>query len=184
MKQVLFVQGGGECAHEADASLAASLRRELGAGYDVRYPLMPNEDSPDYSAWADALEGEAATLGPGAILVGHSVGGTVLARFLAERPPRQRIAGIFLLAAPFVGDGGWQIEGSETPHDLAARLPSNIPVHLYHGRNDEIVPFAHVGLYARVLPAAKVHPLEGRDHQLGDDLAEVARDIAALDEQG
>lgn len=180
-KHLLFVQGGGEGAHEEDAVLAASLGRELGPDYEVRYPAMPNEKSPDYAAWKTALAGEIVALGDEPILVGHSVGATVLIRFLAEHQPRQAIAGIFLIAAPFVGEGGWQIEDFETPDDLAARLPAGVPVHLYHGREDEIVPFAHLDLYAKALPHAAIHRLIGRNHQLNDDLAEVAHDIVALD---
>jgi hypothetical protein len=47
----------------------------------------------------------------------------------------------------------------------------------YHGRQDETVPFAHVALYAKALPQAVVRHLDGRNHQLNDDLSEVAADI-------
>jgi hypothetical protein len=47
-RQVLFIQGGSKGAHEADAELAASLKRELGDGYRVRFPKMPNEAKPEY----------------------------------------------------------------------------------------------------------------------------------------
>jgi len=39
---VLFIQGGGERVHdEWDDKLVDRLRRKLGPGYDVRYPVMP-----------------------------------------------------------------------------------------------------------------------------------------------
>jgi len=45
MRDVLFVQGAGEGVHaDWDIHLVSSLRRELGPGYDVRYPRMPGED--------------------------------------------------------------------------------------------------------------------------------------------
>lgn len=179
-RQVLFIQGGGEGAHEEDARLAASLGRALGEDWDVRYPRMPNEEDPDETAWQAAIEQGVAALGEGAVLVAHSVGATILARMLAERQPGRTIAGIFLIAVPFVGRGGWEIEGFETPGDLGARLPRGVPVHLYHGGADEIVPPAHVDLYAKALPQAVVHRLAGRNHQLDDDLAVVAHDIMAL----
>ena len=51
-RQVLFVQGGGEGVHDQwDDKLVASLRRELGPGYEVRYPRMPGEDDPHYAPW-------------------------------------------------------------------------------------------------------------------------------------
>src|SRR5258707_15728966 len=38
-RQILFIQGGGAGAHDVwDGKLVESLRRELGGGYEVRYP--------------------------------------------------------------------------------------------------------------------------------------------------
>ena len=43
-RQILFIQGGGAGAHdEWDDKLVESLRQELGGGYEVRYPRMPDE---------------------------------------------------------------------------------------------------------------------------------------------
>jgi predicted alpha/beta hydrolase family esterase len=179
-KQVLFVQGAGEGAHEEDAKLAESLEKGLGPDYEVRFPLMPNEASPDPAAWKRRLAEELVAMGDGAILVGHSAGATTLVAFLAEGELKQRIAGVFLIAAPFCGDGGWQIEGFELPINLSGRLPSGAPIFLYYGRDDEVVPFAHLGLYAKALPQAVIRSLGGRNHQLNDDLSEVAADVRRL----
>jgi hypothetical protein len=52
-RQVLFIQGGGEGTHdEWDDKLVDSLRRELGDGFEVRYPRMPAEDDPSHETWA------------------------------------------------------------------------------------------------------------------------------------
>jgi predicted alpha/beta hydrolase family esterase len=83
-RQILFIQGGGEGAHRADALLAASLARELEADFEVRFPEMPNEASPDYPAWKRQLAHELATLEGNIILVGHSLGGAMLVKFLVE----------------------------------------------------------------------------------------------------
>ena len=179
-KEVVFVQGGGEGAHAEDGRLVASLRNELGAGYDVRYPTMPNESSPEYPAWRPRLADVVATSHDGVILVGHSIGATMLIRFLAEGGLKGRAGGIFLIAAAFVGDGGWTDDEFELPRRLAARLPAGTPVFLYHGSDDQTVPFAHVDLFERALPHAVVRRLERRDHQLDDDLSDVAADIRTL----
>jgi len=180
-KQVLFVQGAGDGAYALDAKLAGSLGKALGADYDVRYPCMPDEAAPDGAAWKRRLAAEIGALADGAILVGHSAGAAVLVAVLAERASERRIAGLFLIAAPFFAPGGWEVEGFALPGDLGARLPRGVPVFLYHGRDDEIVPFAHAGLYARALPHAVMRPLDGRNHQLNDDLSEVAADIRHLE---
>jgi len=181
-RQLLFVQGGGKGTHdEWDDKLVESLRQELGQGYEIHYPRMPSEDSPSYAAWKGRLERELRTLRAGAILIGHSVGGTILLGVLAERASAPELGGIFLIAAPFVGDGGWPADDLQLFPDLEARLPKDVPVHFYHGLQDETVPPSHVELYARAVPRARVHRLPGRDHQLNDDLREVAAAIVSLE---
>ncbi|WEX85989.1 alpha/beta hydrolase [Sinorhizobium garamanticum] len=180
-KQVLFIQGGGAGTHdEWDNKLVDSLRRELGPVYDVRYPRMPNEADPSYSIWKAALAEEIAGLDDGAILIGHSLGGTILISALAEAPPSRKLTGVFLIAAPFVGAGGWPSEDIQPMVDLGSRLPSKTPIYLYHGSKDDTAPFAHVDLYEKAIPGAIVHRLHGRNHQLNDDLAEVAAGVRAL----
>ena len=182
MRQVLFVQGGGEDVHDRwDNKLVDSLRSELGPDYEMHYPVMPNEADPNYAAWKRALEREFAALENGSIVVGHSVGGTILINVLAERTQQSNLGAICLIAAPFIGAGGWKSEDIEPRSDLAARLPSDVPIFLYHGRNDETVPFAHVELYARAIPRAHVRRLANRDHQLNNNLSELASDIRSGD---
>ena len=184
MRQVLFVQGGGEGAHDQwDDQLVDSLRRGLGPGYEVRYPAMPNEADPQYAAWKRALETELMALEHGAIVIGHSVGGTILINVIAERTPQCIPGAVCLIAAPFIGPGGWESEEIEPRPDLAARLPRDVPIFLYHGQNDDTVPFSHLELYARAIPRAHVRRLANRDHQLDNDLSEIASDIRQLDSE-
>lgn len=181
-RQVLFVQGGGAGVHdEWDAKLVASLEQELGCEYEIRYPRMPDEADPRYGTWKTAIEDELSALADGAILVGHSLGGTVLVNALAQRPTHRRLGALFLIAAPFVGDGGWSSDELEPPPDLGARLPPDTPVHVFHGLDDATAPPVHAELYARAVPQARVHRLPDRDHQLNDDLREVAAAIRSLD---
>lgn len=179
--QILFVQGGGEGVHdEWDAKLVESLRAELGDEFEIRYPRMPAEEDPRAATWVAAIRHELSALEDGAVLIGHSVGGTLLMHALERQPPERRLSGIVLIAAPFVGKGGWPGDEFELPSDLGARLPAEVPVHLFHGLADDTVPPAHADLYARAIPQAQVHRLPGRDHQLGNDLREVAWLINAL----
>ena len=181
-RQLLFVQGGGAGTHdEWDDKLVESLRRELGPNFEIRYPRMPNEDDPAYVAWKAALEKEFETLDDDAILVGHSIGGTMLVNALAQSRAEREFGAIFLIAAPFVGEGGWPSEEINLPPDLGARLPREVPVYIYHGLDDETAPPSHADLYAAAIPQARVHCLPDRDHQLNNDLAEIAATIKSLD---
>ncbi|MES1178313.1 MAG: hypothetical protein ABUL62_28590 [Myxococcales bacterium] len=80
-RAVLFVQGGGEGAHDQwDDKLVESLKRGLGPGFEVHYPRMPAEAEPSYAAWKPALLGELEALPAGAVLVAHSVRGESVER--------------------------------------------------------------------------------------------------------
>lgn len=175
---VLFIHGAGQGAYEEDRLLAASLQNALGSAYEVRYPKMLNEDSPEYADWKAQITAELETLDDEVILVGHSVGGSVLLKYLSEGQVEQPIAGLFLIAAPYWGeDDFWSWDEVQLPPDVAAKLAYIPRIFLYHSRDDEIVPFAHLALYAAKLPQAAIREADGRGHQFGNDLAEVAEDI-------
>lgn len=176
-RHVLFVHGGGEGAHEADEKLAASLRDALGVEYDVRSPKMPDEGSPEVGAWKGKIAGELATMDGEAILVGHSVGGHMLLKYLSEEEVEKPVAGLFLLAAPYAGTGGWELEEYALPEDFASKLPEGSLIFFYHGRDDEVAPFEHLELYREKLPWATFRAFDDLGHQFGDDLSEVARDV-------
>ncbi len=176
---VLFVHGAGEGAHEADRELAASLRYALGSGYEVRSPRMPNEDSPEAETWRDRISEELAAMDGEVVLVGHSAGAFVLLEYLSEEEPKKPVAGLFLVAAPYLGTGGWELDGYALREDFAAKLPEGLPVFFYHGRDDEVVPFDHLALYEEKLPWATFRGLDNLGHQFDGDLSTVARDIEA-----
>jgi predicted alpha/beta hydrolase family esterase len=181
-KQVLFIQGAGKDVHDAwDNKLVGSLEQELDHDYAISYPRMPDEAAPDAAAWKEAIAPEIERLNDGLILVGHSVGGAVLLDYLADAAPQwpmeRRVGGVFLIAAPFIGDRGWPSEDLRPTAEVARALRDGEALHFYQGTDDETVPFAHLELFATAFPAATIRRLEGRDHQLNDDLSEVARDI-------
>ena len=179
-KLVLFVHGGGEGAYEEDKKLAANLQDSLGDAYDVRHPKMPDEGSPVYEAWRDRIASELAALDCGTILVGHSLGASILLKYLSEEKTEKPIAGIYLVTTPYWGAEDWEVEEYALQRDFASKLAGGLPVFFYHGRDDEVVPFEHLALFAEKLPQATVREFDGRGHQFDEDLSEVALDIKGL----
>lgn len=178
-KHVLFLHGSGdENVYEEDGILVASLQDALGASYEVRYPNMPLEESAEYGDWKAHIAVELSAGDDEVILVAHSVGGSILLKYLTEEQVNRPIAGLFLLATPyFGGDENWNYAEMILPQDFPAMLPTVPRIFLYHSRDDEVVPFAHLALYAAKLPQATIREFDGRGHQFGNDLAEVAEDI-------
>jgi predicted alpha/beta hydrolase family esterase len=181
-KQVLFVQGGGKDVHDSwDNKLVASLEQGLGPGYVIRYPRMPGEDDPDPEAWKRAIAREVGKLSDHVILVAHSVGAAIVLDFLADGDLERQFAGVFLIATPFIGDGGWPSDDLRPTKELVADLPDGLPLYLYQGDDDDIVPLSHIGLFKKALPHATIRRFEGYNHQLNDNLSEVAHDIRLLE---
>jgi uncharacterized protein len=181
--RILFIQGGGSGAHKEDEKLVASLRTVLGC--EVDYPRMPNEGDPEYECWKPQIKRVLAAAEKELILVGHSWGASFLLKYLSDESIEAAIIGLFFVATPFWGGNGWQYEGYETaalPEDFASKLLKRAPVFFYHSRDDEIVPFAHLALYAEKVPGATIRVLDGRGHQLSNDLSEVAADIKSLEQ--
>ena len=180
-KHVLFIHGAGDGAFEEDGLLVASLQNALGLAYEVHYPNMPEEDSATYADWKAPIERELVRLDGAVILVGHSVGGSVLIKYLSEQHLDKPISSVFLLATPYWGaDEFWKWDEVRLSEDVATKLASIPRIFLYHSRDDEVVPFAHLALYAAKLPQSTVRVFDRRGHQFGNDLAEVAQDIVGF----
>jgi predicted alpha/beta hydrolase family esterase len=174
-RQVLLIHGAGQEAYEEDEKLAVSLRDVLGDVYNVRYPKMP--ESPEYEAWKEQIARDRAALDSDVILVGHSLGASVLLKYLTEEKVEKPVTGLFLVAPPYWGAEDWEVSEYTLQDGFASRLPRELPVFLYHSRDDDVVPFAHLAMYTDKLAQATVHEFDGRGHQFNDDLSEVARDI-------
>jgi predicted alpha/beta hydrolase family esterase len=173
---VLFLPGAGDPHHpQGSAHLAEYLARELGEAYDVRAPTMPNFDDPDYRSWRDAIEAHLAELGPNPIVVGHSFGASVLLKYLAEGTHREPIAGLFLVATPFWGA---DFPDFALPAAFAAAV-SDIPIFLYHSRDDPEIPLSHLRRFQEQLPNATSRVIDGAEHSFTDGLAQLVHDIRA-----
>jgi uncharacterized protein len=180
MKHILFIQGGGGSEdHEADAHLVASLRGALGKDYTVHYPLLHNESAPDFGR-GKQIGKEISNLGDGIVFVGHSLGASMLLKYLSEHDVKKKIAGMFLISTPFwSGEEDWK-QGLKLRNDFADSLPKHIPIFLYHCRDDEEVPFEHLAVYTQKLPQATLREIASGGHQLNNNLSLVAKDISSL----
>jgi uncharacterized protein len=176
--QILFIHGAGEGAYKEDQRLVDSLKDALGDEYRVAYPQMPDTGNPGYPSWKAQLDKELAVVE--LILVGHSLGASVLLKYLSEEKPQASLIGLFLLAAPYWEAPDWQVDEFTLKDKFAARLPKNLPIYFYHNRDDEIVPFEHLACYKAQLPQATAREYDTGGHQFENGVSEVAQDIKSL----
>jgi predicted alpha/beta hydrolase family esterase len=179
-KNILFIQGGGgEEDHAGDAKLVESLHKVLGEEYSIHYPLLPNEDSPDFGR-SKQIEKEISLIEDDVILVGHSLGASMLLKYLSENKIKKTILGIFLVSTPFwSGDEDW-VQGFKLKKNFSAKLPKNIPLFFYHCLDDDEISFDHLSIYKQNLPRAVFREIPSGGHQMNNDLSIVAKDIQSL----
>lgn len=182
MKQIFFLHSAGaQGNHEGSSDFIAKLSEELGPEYKIIHPIMPRAEDPDYEPWKEKLHAELQQLQGDVILVGHSLGGAVLLKYLTEETIPARITGFFSCATPFWGaDQDWQYEPFTLPKDAAESL-SDLPApHFYHSKSDPVVPFAHLQHYKQLFPKAVMHPVDGDSHAFENGLPALVDDIKAL----
>jgi predicted alpha/beta hydrolase family esterase len=181
-KQVLFIHSAGsQDLHQGSSDLKAYLQKALSDEYILLDPKMPDPENPKYTLWKAQLEKEFASLNGDMILIGHSLGGSVLLKYLSEEACKQSISGLFMIAAPYWGeDDDWLVEEYTLPENFASKLPQISQIFLYHSRNDEIVPSVHFEHYKEKLPQANTRILDGSEHAFSDGLPELVNDIKEL----
>jgi predicted alpha/beta hydrolase family esterase len=179
-KQILFIHAAGNPRHPlGSGKLIAYLQDQLGSDYQVLAPDMPDPDHPGYKAWRDQIEQELGKLDAPTLLIGHSFGGSVLLKYLAEGTDPRPIAALFLVATPYWGKRDWELEYT-LPEDFASHLPPISRIFLYHSREDEEVSFSHLWRYQEQLPQATIRALDGKEHSFTKGLPLLVEDIKQL----
>ena len=146
--------------------------------FEVIYPKMPNAKNARYPEWKIWFEKLFPLLGDSVTLIGHSLGGIFLAKYLSENSFLRKIDSLHLIAAPYDTK-----VCKETLADFAlcdkvgklANLTKNI--FLYQSKDDTAVPFADVEKYKRDIPAAKLMTFDDRGHFLQENFPELTENI-------
>ena len=138
---------------------------------------MPHPENPRYDAWKEQLDEVFAGLDGDLLLVGHSLGGSVLLKYLSEVPFTKPIVGLFLVAAAHWGNKDWKIDEYVLREDFSSWLPPIPNIFLYHSRDDEWVPFEHMAYFSMKLPSAQVRELDCCGHEFNSGLPELVKDI-------
>ena len=173
MIPLLFAHGGGA---GPDDPPAPRLRALLGPGYAWSAPDLGD---PDPAAWSRTLGAWLTAHPTGAVLIGHSLGGSHLLKCLAELGPHIQPRGIVALAPPLWGQPGWDMPDFALP-SYAPEALADRPIRLFHGRDDDVVGFDHMAAWGALLPRARLYPLAGQGHTFDGDLSAVALAVSEL----
>jgi len=161
------------------------LQKELGENFEVLRPRMPNGTNARYEEWRIWFERIIPFFSKKVILIGHSLGGIFLAKYLAENNISKKIKATILVAAPF-DDEDRDEENKESLADfnlspsLEKFAEQGGTIYLIQSKNDPSVPFEQLGKYKKALPNAKTMIFENRGHFKQETFPEIIRLIKKL----
>jgi predicted alpha/beta hydrolase family esterase len=177
-KQIFFAhsagpQGPGQGSHD----LLSMLRTELSHEYEIISPLIERPNAPDYQQWRKVLKAAFAASKEPLILIGHSLGGSVLLKYLSEEKPDIRIQAMFLIAMPHWGAPDWEVDEFVLEKNFSDAL-RNIPaIYLYYSEDDEMIPMQHLTFYRNAMKNAVIRKLKGYSHEFNTGLPELVQDL-------
>lgn len=156
------------------------LGEQLGEGYEIVKPEIPCRWNAKYPEWQIWFEKFIPYLNDGVILIGHSLGGTFLAKYLAENKFPKRIKGVFLVAAPFDDTPDEALVDFSLPKSLKGLENQAEKTFLYHSSDDPVVPFSHLAKYAIGINNAMIKEFTDRGHFNQEEFPELLEDIKNL----
>lgn len=158
-----------------------SLEKELGKNYNVLLPRMPNKANARYKEWEIWFKKILPLLGKNVVLVGHSLGGIFLAKYLSKNAVSRKIKATFLVAAPFDAEGSNEsLADFVLPESLKRFSSQGGIIFLIHSKDDPIVPFEQLKKYKKALPCTKEIILDKRGHMNQEKFPELVREIKNL----
>ncbi len=171
MKRILFIHSAGAQGDTEGSGRFLAKLRPLMAGVELSTPAMPNPEAPSAGPWIDAVSRLASGMDAPFALLGHSLGGSIILKQLAEHGVPDGLAGVVAYAPPFWGAPDWGVPEFALPEDAGRRL-AGVTTILLFGRSDEVVTPDHLDLYRAAIPTAACRLIEG-DHEFttGDMIA-------------
>ena len=159
-----------------------TLQERLGDNFDVIAPKMPNDRNAKYLEWKIWFEKFLPFLHDNVILVGHSLGGIFLIKYLSENTFHKKIKAAFLISAPYDNDASdYSLADFVLPKSLEQFKKQTGKIFLYHSKDDQVVPFLDLKKYQKELPTAKIFVFNNRGHFNQEEFPELIKDVLSVD---
>ncbi len=181
MRQICIIHGG--TIYDSDAEFLQHLN-ELDISYDrllyrprwnnwlgetltnfeVLLPSMPNNANAKYSEWETYFSKIVPLLRADAILIGHSLGGIFLAKYLSEHADSLHFAKVVFISAPYDDEASESLGSFRLSNEIKNLPNTATDFYIFHSHDDVVVPVAEAAKYAHLLPEAVVTLFDDRGH--------------------
>jgi len=154
------------------------IKESVAETHDFIAPQMPNALNARYEAWVIWFEKLVPYLRDEVTLIGYSLGGGFLLRYLTENKLPVMVKQLHLVA-PCVDEkdcpdvGGFKIDlttWSGFKNDIGS-------IHLYHSSDDPLVPIHHSERFVSVCPQTQLHTFTDRNHFFQPEFPELLAEI-------
>lgn len=134
------------------------LAKSLGIKFHVISPRMPLQDNARYEDWKICFERYLPLLKGDFVLIGSSLGGIFLAKYLSEHRLVRKPLAVYLVCPPYEvtlskedSVGGFRLRA-----DLSLLEKNTGRLHLLFSEDDDVVPVVHAEKYRRKLTHADI----------------------------
>jgi predicted alpha/beta hydrolase family esterase len=135
-----------------------TLEKSLGKKFQIISPRMPLQENAKYRDWKIFFERHLALLGHDYILIGTSLGGIFLAKYLSENKLPKKTLSVYLVCPPFddTVPGEDLVGGFKLKNDLSLIEKNCKNLYLLFSKDDDVVPISHAEKYRRKLNNPKI----------------------------
>lgn len=134
------------------------LKKKLKKKFDIIKLRMPKGDDAKYNEWKIHFERYLPFLRNKDILIGNSLGGIFLAKYLSENKLPKKALSLYLIAPPFDNslEGEDIVGGFNLKKDLSLIEENCKNLYLMFSKDDDVVPLSHAFKYKKKLSNAKI----------------------------
>ena len=158
-----------------------SLGEKFGSDFEVIAPQMPGQKNAKYLEWKLWFEKVIPYIDDDVVIVGHSLGGIFVAKYLSENDFPKKILATCLIAPPYDDKNSeYSLADFALPDTLEKFEKQVGKIFIYQSRDDTLVPFVSAEKYAKDLPKATLVVFEDRGHFLQEEFSELIESIKNL----
>lgn len=134
------------------------LDKELGRNFEIIRPRMPLQEYAQYKEWKILFQRYIPHLKSNSILIGNSLGGIFLAKYLSENKFPKKLLAVYLTCPPY--DNSLEAEnlvgGFKLKSDLSLLEKNTENLYLIFSKDDPVVPVSHAEKYRKKLKNAEI----------------------------
>lgn len=134
------------------------LTKKLGKNFEIIRPRMPLQDYAKYSDWKIYFKRHIPHLRNNVILIGNSLGGIFLAKYLSENKFPKKILSVYLVCPPFDNTIPTEdlVGGFKLKPNLSLMEKNTKNLNLLFSKDDDVVPAGHAKKYQKKLKKARI----------------------------